>query len=497
MTPPAGREATAALRRSGWAALRHPGVRGKLFLASLLLIAITALPTWIYLELILQDGEGATLRARLAMLTWVAIGGGVLAALFMSALATHLLSRPLGDLVSRTRALVGEEPTRGEPLGLLESSLNRLGRELEGAVAGLAAERNRLEAVLEGLAEAVFGLDAEGSLTLVNSAGLRLLGHPPRAADGSTRSDSTFLIQRAGQRPDGEAEPSGTSPLGQRLGDLLPALAEAAHAQSGVRAVTLPGPAHFLARVTPLRGGTGRVMVLLDVTRLRQLEQIRRDFVANVSHELRTPVSVIRANAETLRDGALADPARARTFLNALLRNAERLSELVADLLNIARIEAGRPEVELTRVAVVDPAVGAFELVEPIALARGTTVDFDLEEGLVVLADAKALGQVITNLLENAVKYTSEGGTVLLAGQRVGDRVRLEVRDDGPGIPAEHRERVFERFYRVDAGRSKETGGTGLGLAIVKHLVGAMGGQVGVGANTPQGSIFWVELPAG
>lgn len=332
------------------------------------------------------------------------------------------------------------------------------------AVARLAAERDRAEAVLEGMQEAVFALDADGRLTGANQAGLRVLGR-------------------------------ATVPVGERLGDVLPALTDAARLTEGTHAVTLPGPTHFMARVAALRSGNGRVMVLLDVTRLRQLEQIRRDFVANVSHELRTPVSVIRANAETLRDGAIQDPERARTFLDALLRNAERLSDLVADLLDIARIEAGRYQVELAPLAVVDPAVAAYELVEPLALARGTTIDFDLEEGLVARADAKALSQVLTNLLENAIKYTPERSSVLLTGQRRGDMTRLEVRDDGPGIPPEQRERVFERFYRVDPGRAKEDGGTGLGLAIVKHLVAAMGGRVGVEANQPSGSVFWVELP--
>ena len=348
----------------------------------------------------------------------------------------------------------------------------RLRAPLEAEVARLEAERQRLDAALEGLPEAVIGLDDQGCITGANGAARALLGRP-------------------------------TVPHGERLATVVPALAQAAQASEGAHPVALPGPqgttAHFMARVArPAEGphtGRGRMLVLLDVTRLRQLEQIRRDFVANVSHELRTPVSVIRVNAETLRDGALADPVRARTFLDALLRNAERLSDLVADLLDIARIESGRTRLVVEPLPVVEPAVAAFELVEPLAVAKGTTIDFALADGLWAWADARSLTQVFVNLLENAVKYTPAGSSIVLAGHTQGEGVRLEVRDDGPGIPQAQRERVFERFYRLDAGRAKEDGGTGLGLAIVKHLVGAMGGRVGVEANHPQGCVFWVELP--
>ena len=210
---------------------------------------------------------------------------------------------------------------------------------------------------------------------------------------------------------------------------------------------------------------------------------------------MRTPVSIIRANAETLRDGALADPAEARGFVDALLRNAERLSDLLADLLDIARIESGQVAARVP-VAVIEPAIAAYEQVEPRALSRDISLDFELEEGLTVMGDAKALSQVLTNLLENGVKYIPAGGRVVLSGRREGDRVLLEVADDGPGIGEEHRERIFERFYRVDAGRSSDAGGTGLGLAIVKHLAAAMGGSVRLEANTPRGARFVVELIA-
>lgn len=399
---------------------------------------------------------------RMRTLLVVAVSLGLLVALFMSGLASYLFTRPLKTLVDHAKALSDDDPGPSADLGVLGTSTHRLSTELESTIDDLANERDRIEAVLEGITEAVFGIDRADRITFVNSAGLRLLGQ--------------------------------TAAKGVAITALIPELKGASRDEEGSLELTLADQRHFIARVTDLRDG--RIVTMLDVTRLRRLEEIRRDFVANVSHELRTPVTVIRANAETLRSGAVNDPAQAEQFIDAMLRNAERLSEMISDLLNIARIEAGKYQVELRRTQIIEPAVIAYEQVEQLALDKGTTLDFDLEEGLVAQADGEALAHVLTNLLENAIKYTPAGSAVVLAGRCEAGGVRLEVRDDGPGIPAEHRPRIFERFYRIDAGRSKETGGTGLGLAIVKHLVLAMRGQVGIEPNTPRGSIFWVTLPS-
>lgn len=422
----------------------------------------------------IATGDGRVVRAgkplvavaaaidRMRTLLLVAVGLGLLVALFMSGLASYLFTRPLKSLVDHAKALSEEDSPPSPDLGMLGSSTHRLSTELESTIDDLANERDRVEAVLEGITEAVFGLDQADRITFVNSAGLRLL-------------------DRA------EAK-------GEVITDLIPELAGANRDEEGSLEIALADSRHFIARVTDLR--EGQIVTMLDVTRLRRLEEIRRDFVANVSHELRTPVSVIRANAETLRSGAVSNPAQAEQFIDAMLRNAERLSEMITDLLSIARIEAGKYTVEIGATQVIEPAVIAYEQVEQLALDKGTTLDFEIEEGLLAQADAEALSHVLTNLLENAIKYTPPGSAVVLSGRRIPGAVRLEVRDDGPGIPPDHRRRVFERFYRIDAGRSKEAGGTGLGLAIVKHLVQAMGGQVGVEPNRPRGSIFWVALPA-
>jgi two-component system phosphate regulon sensor histidine kinase PhoR len=223
---------------------------------------------------------------------------------------------------------------------------------------------------------------------------------------------------------------------------------------------------------------------------------VRRDFVANVSHELRTPVAVIRANAETLLAGAKDDPQMAPKLIDGLHRNAERLARILADLLDLSRLDAGQYRLDVAPVAVRTVTEQSLSAVETQAQKRGITVEVAVPPSIAVKADAKALDQILVNLIDNGVKYTRADGHVWVEAKEIGDdSVRIEVRDDGPGIADKHRERVFERFYRADPSRSREAGGTGLGLSIVKHLVESMGGEVGVEPNAPRGSIFWLQLP--
>jgi two-component system phosphate regulon sensor histidine kinase PhoR len=250
----------------------------------------------------------------------------------------------------------------------------------------------------------------------------------------------------------------------------------------------------LVAHLTPLL--RGEVLLLLrDVTEARRAEQARRDFVANASHELRTPVAAIHGAAETLLLGALSDPAAARGFVEMIDRQAARLVRLTRDLLDLSRIESGQWTMQLSPVEVDQALRAAADLVAPAAREKGVEVRREPSPGLAVKADPRALEHVLVNLLDNAVKYTPQGGRVTLAAGRGNGRVVLAVTDTGPGIEARHLARLFERFYRADPGRSREQGGTGIGLAIVKHLVQAQGGEVGVESGAG-GSRFWVSLPA-
>jgi two-component system phosphate regulon sensor histidine kinase PhoR len=240
----------------------------------------------------------------------------------------------------------------------------------------------------------------------------------------------------------------------------------------------------------------GTVVVFHDLTRIKKLERNREEFVANVSHELRTPLSLIKGYTETLLDGAKDDPEVALKFLQTIDRNAERLKLLIEDLLIISELESGRIRLQLQPVPLAPLVAKLCEDFRPRTGARGVKLVNEVDE-LIAQADPDRLQQVLSNLVDNAIKYGRSDGTVTIRAQTAADgKIELCVADDGPGIPTEARDRVFERFYRVDKARSREQGGTGLGLSIVKHIVQSHGGRVWVESELGQGSRFYFSLPS-
>ncbi len=389
------------------------------------------------------------------------IGGlfGLGVAIFMSSFASSMMSRHLQELLARSR-----ESDRSPSGG----SVRELTRELERTMGTLAEERDRFRAVLEGMSEGVLVLDEKHRVTLINPAA-RLLLDASDAVHG---------------RPLEELVPNAP---------LFTLFEEAHNAGQAMAEFTLDPPGVRLLAHGTSRKGAGLILVLHDVTAIRRLETMRRDFVANVSHELRTPVAVIQANAETLLDGALDTPDHARRFTDGIHRNAERLTRLIADLLDISRIEAGRrtfqPE-EIQLAAAVGDTIEAAPATE-----ESPTLLHEVDPSIRVIADPGALDQVLLNLLDNALKFTPEDGAIILRAQPRDLEVLIEVLDDGPGVEPAHQERIFERFYRADEGRTPGLGGTGLGLSIVKHLVTAMGGEVGYSRRDEGGARFWFTLP--
>ena len=241
----------------------------------------------------------------------------------------------------------------------------------------------------------------------------------------------------------------------------------------------------------------GTILVFHDVTRLKQLERTREDFVANVSHELRTPLSLIKGYVETLLDGARNDPAIAERFLKIIERNAERLDLLIQDLLTISALESGRMTLDLQPVNLRPLAEKIFSDLHARAETKGVKLINDLPE-LTASADANRLEQILANLVDNAIKYGRAQGHVTVGGKKLDDgKLEIFVQDDGPGIPAEALDRVFERFYRVDKARSRDQGGTGLGLSIVKHIAQAHGGEVWAKSEPGKGATFFFTLPKG
>jgi two-component system, OmpR family, phosphate regulon sensor histidine kinase PhoR len=250
------------------------------------------------------------------------------------------------------------------------------------------------------------------------------------------------------------------------------------------------------AAVTSREGSQhGTIMVFHDLTRLKQLENTRQEFVANVSHELRTPLSLIKGFVETLIDGAKDNPELSTRFLGTIEKHTDRLTFLIEDLLTISKLESGQIVMNLNEVNLRNEVSRAIDDLQSRAAAKQVKLQNTLPEDLRAQADADRLQQVLFNLIENAIKYGRAEGTVVIGGKVIEEgKVELSVRDDGPGIPAEARERVFERFYRVDRARSRETGGTGLGLAIVKHIIQAHGGEVWVTSEVGLGATFYFTL---
>jgi two-component system phosphate regulon sensor histidine kinase PhoR len=252
--------------------------------------------------------------------------------------------------------------------------------------------------------------------------------------------------------------------------------------------------------VAPLRFAVagharGAIGVFFDITQLERLERVRQEFLSNVSHELRTPLTAIIAFVETLEDGAMDDAEHNRRFLNVIRKNAERMHNLIDDILELSSIEAGIVTVEPRPVRLAGVIEDITTALASRAAARRVTLHNEIENGALVYADARRLEQMLTNLVDNAIKFNREGGRVTIRHETSDERDRISIADTGDGVSPEHIERIFERFYRIDRARSREMGGTGLGLAIVKHLARAHGGEATVQSAPGEGSTFIIELP--
>ncbi len=428
------------------------------------------------------DRQLGELRTRL--LGVAAAGLGL--ALVLGAFLTHRLTRPLEEIARAAHGLrTGNYSTRlaglpNDEIGVLGDALNRLGVELTQRVGELSGEESRLRAMLAGMVEGVVAVDEEDRVAFSNLAARRLLGANAdlkgrRLWEAVRIAELDALLRQA--RENSEA-----------------ARRELTFGAPDGREVVLRAQAHRFEA----DGQIGVVVVLHDITELRRLERVRRDFVANVSHELKTPLTSIRGYVETLLDGAIDDQENNRRFLDKVQVNVQRLNHLVADLLSLARVEAQEDGLPLETLDLVPILEGAIALHENAATNRGLELSFSADAtSLSVTGDRESLVQVVDNLLDNAIQYTPEGGNVRVHATAEPDAVCVEVSDSGVGIPAEDLERIFERFYRVDKARSRAVGGTGLGLSIVKHLVGAMHGEVSVESEMGVGTTFRVRIPVG
>ena len=385
--------------------------------------------------------------------------------------AGRSIAQPLTRITQAAHAMAQGTPPRFPRSGVpdvdaLVHALREMHEQLEQRFAELRAERAESAALVEAMVEGVIAADERGRIVTANGAARRLLGYRPD--EPLPALDQLFRTKQAREL-----------------------VAEVQRGQEAQRQIEFDSQTVLLTG-RPL-GGRGALLVLHDVTELRRLEAVRRDFVANVSHELKTPLTSISGYAETLV-GDHTDLATTRRFLEVILANSRRMQRLVDDLLDLSRIESGgwRPQPEVLDVGLVGREV--WTLLAARAEERGVRFAQDLAVPT-AFADPDALRQVLSNLMDNALRYTPKGGTITLRTRREDDGVRVSVRDTGSGITGDHLPRIFERFYRADPARSREEGGTGLGLAIVKHMVEGHGGSVRAESELGRGSEISAWFP--
>ena len=413
--------------------------------------------------------------------TLIAIGVGLVAAAVVLAFFTaRAVGRPVAALRRTVHRLADSTLpswrwTEPDDLQGLTNELSAITTRLRDRLDGLTEERDRAGQILDALDDGVLLLDGAGRLLVANPAARSWFGLPDDLRPG-------LPAQRVLGVP--------------QVSELAEKAAEARAPVVGNLTVVFPEPRTLALRAFPLadRGPTGRIVVTMtDITQRRRLEVLRRDFVANASHELKTPVAAVRALAETLLTALPEDPEAGRRFAVRIGREAERLDVLARDLVDLSRVERGTLYVE--PVDLVGLAKEMVALLADRAEERRIRLSTELQPNVAVRGDRAQLGLLLSNLIDNALRYTPAKGTVCVRLDATESRAVLQVADTGEGIPAAELPRIFERFYRVDKARARQTGGTGLGLAIVRHVAEAHGGTVRVDSELSRGSTFTVTLP--
>jgi len=420
----------------------------------------------------LSDVEAATavLRRTLVMGSALAFACALMLAGFSAWSTARRLRRivEFADNIAAGNLSARISESSSDEIGHVAAALDKTGRRLEESFAALKNSQRELETLLNSMQDAVIAVAADGRVQWANHGMNRLVQHA---------RISLPLIETV------------------RDPDFLAAVHDAANQKSAraARASSIIPGRTFDVTAAPMPGG-GAVAVLRDLTETERVEKTRRDFIANVSHELRTPLTSIQGYAETLLDGA-TDKDHVREFLEIIRKNAFRMSRLTEDLLTLARVESGETRFDPEVVSPTELLQDAVESFREIARERQVELRVEHDCSDAVRADREAIHQVFANLIDNALKYAAGGRQLLLGARRRDHVVEFYVQDFGPGIPSEHLPRLFERFYRVDKARSRESGGTGLGLAIAKHIVLAHGGKIRAESDLNHGSTFLFTLP--
>ena len=410
----------------------------------------------------------------------------VLLAAIVMLLVSRRISRPLEDLRrGAERFAAGDLHARllvpeTEEIGTLAEAMNRMAQQLDQRINTITRQGREQDAILTSMVEGVVAVDTDARLLNLNQSAAQLLDLDPEAVRGRIVHE---VVRNT------------------KLQQIIDTALQEQHPVEAEIVFTGREDRFVNASATILRDAEGQnigaVVVLDDVTKIRRLESLRREFVANVSHELKTPITSIMGSVETLLDGATENAEDSKRFLSIIDRQADRLMRIVDDLLSLSRIERESDEglIELSTGRVRDVIKAAVEMCEVKSSARSVPVDFECDPELQASMNAPLLEQALVNLLDNSIKYSEEGTPVRVTAREEDDWILISVEDKGRGIPETHLARIFERFYRVDQARSRKLGGTGLGLAIVKHIAIAHRGKVSVKSKPGEGSTFTISLP--
>lgn len=409
------------------------------------------------------------------------------AAAAVSLVISRTISRPIEHMKETAQQFASGHLERRVPvpkqteLAELGEALNEMARQLQDKFETISRQHNELEAILSSMTEGVLAVDERGHIVSINKAAAKFFGTDPAKAQGHGVEE---IIRNT------DFQKFVRATLNQEHPDQMDVILSG-HED---RVVRLGG-----ASLADSKGGkSGAVIVISDMTRMRRLEEVRRDFVANVSHELRTPITSIKGFAETLLEGAFKEPEKAERFLRIIAKHTDRLNAIVEDLLVLSNLEEGAEKRKITfEKAAVKPVLNSvIEMSTIKAQEKQITVELDCNEQLKARINTALLEQALLNLVDNAIKYSEPQSRIQLEARRVENRIAISVRDTGCGIPKMHQDRIFERFYVVDKSRSRKLGGTGLGLAIVKHIAEVHGGYVTVESAPGAGSTFTMHLPA-
>ena len=428
---------------------------------------------------------GHALSRAYGRIAWAGLAMIVVVGL-LSLWASRRILRPLDDIRAGAQRLASGDLRHRlrladtSEIGALAESLNEMAQQLEERIRTIRRQQNEQEAIVSSMEEGVLAIDAASTVINLNEACAQMLGVTPKAARGRLVHE---VVRKREMLQFIESAVGADEPIDEDLKVL-------GRPDRWFRA-------HGIALHDAERQKIGALIVLHDVSRLRHLENVRRDFVANVSHELKTPITSIKGFVETLLEESLDNKENALRFLGIVLRQANRLDAIIEDLLALSRIERGADEhsVPLAMAELAEVLRSAAEMCEKKAEEKNVTLTVDCPSDLAARISPPLLEQAVTNLIDNAVKYSPAGTTVRIEAEREDGGAVIRVKDQGCGIASEHLPRLFERFYRVDKARSRELGGTGLGLAIVKHIVATHRGSVQVESTVGKGSTFFIHLP--